>query len=195
VPYVVAFAALADFADGLFARLLDVYSELGKQLDSLADLISFGMVPGAIFFFLLQQQDLPLLACLPAFLLTAFSALRLGKFNLDERQQKDFIGLPTPACTLFTLGLLGNYLTGTTQIAPAWLLYLLLPLLCYLLIAELPMFSLKFNALRWSGNEIKIIFAIAALLLLLYLKLAGLIWVIPLYVLISLLRHWQNTKN
>lgn len=186
----VAIGMLADFLDGAVARLLKVSSELGKQLDSLADMVSFGLVPGVILYYLLSQNtNFGILG----FTVTLFSALRLGKFNLDTRQSDSFIGLPTPACTIFIVGLLLLFELNRFGIAhwiaqPA-LLVLVILLLSYLLIAELPLFSLKFKSLHWKGNEIRFIFVAVALLLLLSLQELGLVLTIILYVLISILSN------
>jgi len=198
--WLVGGAALADFLDGLVARALGVSSPLGKELDSLADVISFGLVPGAVLYALLcEGQGVPLpqgqvhWPAAPAFIVTAFSALRLGKFNLDERQSEGFIGLPTPANTLFVLGLLLLYLSDRMGLQPVvlsgWLLYPLIVLLSYLLVAELPMFSLKVKHLAWEGNEIRFIFAGTALLLLVLLREGGLSAIILLYIALSLVQN------
>lgn len=174
-----------DFADGLLARLLRVRSELGKQLDSLADMVAFGVVPGAIFYSLLAQPLAPL-----GFLVTVFAGLRLARFNLDTRQSSHFIGLPTPSTTLFSLGLLS--LSDYPAFLPQWLLHhpaFLLPLigvLSGLMHAELPLFSLKFSRPAWKGNEIKIIFIGISAALLLGLGPAALTLVIALYILLSI---------
>ncbi len=201
--WLVGAAAVADFLDGLVARALGVSSPLGKELDSLADVISFGLVPGLIFYVLLCEgrgvslpQNQLYGPAVPAFLVTAFSALRLGKFNLDERQQEGFIGLPTPANTLFAVGLLLLFLTDryglqAIVLLPA-LLYGLIGLSSYLLVAELPMFSLKFKNLAWKGNEIRFIFAGAVIALLLILREGAPAAIIVLYIGLSLV---QNARS
>jgi CDP-diacylglycerol--serine O-phosphatidyltransferase len=186
---------LADFLDGAVARLLRVSSELGKQLDSLADMVSFGFVPGVILYHLLKINF-----AYPevGFLITLMSALRLGKFNIDTRQTDQFIGLPTPACTIFIIGVLlvhqfDAYELGVIIIQPAVLLTVTV-LFSYLLIAELPLFSLKFKHLRWRENEWRFIFLILAVLLLLWLQTLGLLVVILLYLLISVLLNVRSRK-
>ncbi len=179
--------AVFDFFDGMTARLLGVSSPIGKELDSLADDITFGFAPSAIVFNFLQQNT-DILPCLPyiAFVMAAFSALRLAKFNLDERQALGFIGLPTPANALFWASLI----TGSE----AWLssapyltygVIALLLLSCYLLIAEIPMFALKFKHWGWKGNEIKYIFAISCIPLLLLLGVSGFAAIIAWYIILS----------
>ena len=184
----IAIGLLADFLDGAVARLLKVSSELGKQLDSLADMVSFGVVPGVILYYLLSQNTN---FAIFGFLVTLFSAIRLGKFNLDTRQSDSFIGLPTPACTIFILGLLLlfelNRFDTAHIIIQAPVLIPITVLLSYLLIAELPLFSLKFKHLKWKGNEVRFIFVAVALLLLLLLQELGLVLIIIIYVLVSMI--------
>ncbi|GAA4032484.1 CDP-diacylglycerol--serine O-phosphatidyltransferase [Hymenobacter glaciei] len=189
----VAAAALADFADGLLARALRVSSAIGKDLDSLADMVSFGVVPGAILFKLLTSSEpaTPLTQYLPyvGFLVTIFSALRLAKFNNDTRQTTSFIGLPTPACTLVVASLpliLSHDRFGLHDVVLNPLLLLgLTVLLSGLLVAELPLFALKFKSLRWGDNRRRFIFMLLAAGLLLGLQAAAVPLVVLLYVLLS----------
>lgn len=193
----VAAAALADFADGLLARALRVSSAIGKDLDSLADMVSFGVVPGAILYKLLiasQSADAAasgLGQYLPyvAFLVSIFSALRLAKFNNDTRQTTSFIGLPTPACTLVVASLpliLAYDRFGLHGVVLNPLLLLgLTVLLSGLLVAELPLFALKFKSLRWADNRRRFIFMLLAAGLLLGLQAAAVPLVVLLYVLLS----------
>jgi CDP-diacylglycerol--serine O-phosphatidyltransferase len=217
--YVVGIAAVADFFDGLVARALRVSSPIGKDLDSLADMVSFGVVPGAILFKLLAgyavvgpfdimpqphsgfvysmevgsfKTALPNPETLVAFLgfiVSIFSALRLAKFNNDTRQTTSFIGLPTPACTLVVASLpliLANDTFGLKNfiLNPVVLLGLTV-LLSGLLVAELPLFALKFKNLQWRGNRRRFIFVGLALGLVLWLKAAGVPVAVLLYVLLS----------
>lgn len=163
--------AVFDFFDGMTARLLHVSSPIGKELDSLADDITFGLAPSAILFSLFSEVQYPdWMGCAKAwvpylaFIMAAFSALRLAKFNLDERQTSSFIGLPTPANALFwgslTLGL-HDWLVALPY-GIVWLLVGML-LFSYLLVAELPLFALKFKSLAWHGNAIKYIFLLGCL--------------------------------
>lgn len=156
-----------DTADGLVARALGVSSPLGTQLDSLADVVSFGVVPGALLYRLLCPDSgsggllsgLSVYApALPAFLLTLAAAYRLGKFNIDTRQTSYFLGLSTPACTVFVVGLslsayhnrlgLGDWLAGN-----AWAVYGLVGILSWLMVSELPLAGLKIKRFGWRGNE------------------------------------------
>ena len=199
----VALGALADLLDGMLARLLNVHSELGKQLDSLADMVSFGLVPGIILYGLIAAawqgqwpNDLETRA-LPAFILTLFAALRLGKFNLDERQSDGFLGLPTPGCTLFMVGLLAVYLSPGSFLHfanPFWY-YVITALFSALMVLEIPMFSFKFKSLQWTGNEIRIIFATIAVAILLFWQIAGLAIVVSLYILLSIFIHFFKRKS
>lgn len=200
--YLIGIAAVADFFDGLLARALRVSSPIGKDLDSLADMVSFGVVPGAIMYKLLIEATesgpghgasepsilLLLLPCL-GFIISVFSALRLAKFNNDTRQTTSFIGLPTPACTLVVASLpliLANDAFGLSPvILNQWLLLGLAVVLSGLLVAELPLFALKFKNLRWLGNRRRFIFVALALGLVIWLRAAGVPLAVLLYVLLS----------
>ncbi len=189
-----ALAAFADFVDGLVARLLSVSSSLGKELDSLADMISFGFIPGLIAYLLLDQITPggtgPInWYALPGFLITVFAALRLARFNLDERQTQDFIGLPTPSCTLFFTGLLAITIRDqfglTSFFMHEWVLYSFIALFSWLMNAEIPMFSFKFKGGNWKGNEIRYIFGGIAIALLIFLQEAAFSLIIIIYLLIA----------
>ena len=141
-------AAVFDFCDGLAARLLKAYSEIGKELDSLADDVSFGVLP-AVMLYQVSGTEIAVLKYLPL-LLAAFSALRLAKFNLDERQHDSFIGLPTPAAAMIC-GSLATLVTVRPDCflarwcaGPVFIPVMTL-VLCYLLVSEIPMFSMKFG--------------------------------------------------
>lgn len=196
---------VADFTDGLAARLLGVSSPIGKELDSLADMVSFGVVPGAIYYMLLlkawniSDQQLQLLLAVPGFILTLFSALRLAKFNLDDRQTDGFLGLPTPSSTLFSAGLMMTYDKnilglGDWVVIPG-VLYSCIAILCFLLVSEIPMFSLKLKRFEWKGNEIKFIFAAIAVVLLLFVREATFAIIIFLYASFSSLRFLLKPKS
>ncbi|MDD7303859.1 MAG: CDP-diacylglycerol--serine O-phosphatidyltransferase [Bacteroidaceae bacterium] len=183
--------AVFDFFDGMVARLLNVSSPIGKELDSLADVITFGVAPSALVFSLFQQVQYPesvdfLRKVLPysAFLMAAFSALRLAKFNLDTRQTTSFIGLPTPANALFWGSIIiGQYPFLTSGRFNALFLLAFMILFCWLMVAEIPLFALKFKNLSWAENKIKYIFLAGCLPLLLlgYSALAAIIvWYVAL---------------
>ena len=198
--YPLAFAfiiagAVFDFFDGLTARALKVSSPIGKELDSLADVITFGFAPAAMVFSWLREcadvnLDMSPAFAMPfaAFLLAAFSALRLAKFNVDERQTSSFIGLPTPANALFWGGLILASHDIMVVNPYGWMLVVaLVVLFSYLLIAEIPMFSLKFKSLAWKANRTAYIFLLGSIALLILLQLKGLPAVIGWYIILSVL--------
>ena len=188
----IVIGAAFDFFDGLAARLLHAYSNIGKDLDSLADDVSFGVAPALIVFSLFKEINYPnylsfLANWLPyaAFLIAVFSALRLAKFNNDTRQTTSFIGLPVPANALFWASLVA----GCKPIASyhPLLTLVLVCLFSWLLVSEIPMFSLKFKNLSWKDNKIAFIFVIISAILLITLKIAGFAAVIVWYILLSIL--------
>jgi CDP-diacylglycerol--serine O-phosphatidyltransferase len=187
--------AVFDFFDGLSARALKVSSPIGKELDSLADVITFGFAPAAMVFSWLREcadahLDMLLAFVMPfaAFLLVAFSALRLAKFNVDERQTSSFIGLPTPANALFWGALvLGSHDTVVAQPYGWVAVIVLIGLFSWLLVAEIPMFSLKFKNLTWKSNRIAYTFLLVSLVLLILLGINGLSAVIGWYIILSIL--------
>lgn len=192
---------LADYLDGAVARMLNVHSELGKEMDSLADMVTFGLLPGTMLYYMLtvdQAATELIWRSTPVFILTLFSALRLAKFNLDTRQTDHFLGLPTPSSTIFVAGLLAIYHYDSFGLAAfissPWVLFTVAVGLSFLLVSEVPMFSLKFKHFRWSGNEIKFIFAAIAVALLVLLGVAGPPSVILLYVLFNLGRYLAGAK-
>ena len=192
----IVIGAVFDFFDGMSARLLHVSSEIGKELDSLADDITFGFAPSAIVFSYLNSFHihLPFVPFL-AFLIAAFSALRLAKFNLDERQALGFIGLPTPANALFWGALIANlnfHRWLEPYMIPNFWLYVILvliPISCYLLVSEIPMFALKFKTWGWKGNEVKYIFLLTCIPLLLLLDTLGIAAIIAWYVVLSVITN------
>jgi CDP-diacylglycerol---serine O-phosphatidyltransferase len=201
--YLVGIAAVFDFLDGMMARVLGAYSEIGKQLDSLADMVSFGVVPGTIMFMLFQKSGNSFLG-LPietvaffGFLITIFSALRLAKFNIDTRQTTSFIGLPTPACTIFVaslpLILEHGELMHYAVILNPWVLTILTLLLSYLLIAELPLFALKFTNLTWQDNSVRFIFLIVSVILVALLQFAAIPLIIVVYILLSIIKKTSHS--
>ncbi len=184
---------IADFLDGGVARALGVSSELGKELDSLADMISFGVVPGAIMYQLLQKHLIAAhwneYLAFSGFLIAVFACLRLARFNLDTRQTDSFIGLPTPACTFFVIGLLlidWQQLIGVKLVAQPFVLLGLCLLLSWLMVSSIPLFSLKFKHFRWQGNQIRFLFLGLSIILILGVKTAALVPIIGLYILMSL---------
>ena len=175
--------AVFDFFDGMTARLLHVSSPIGKELDSLADDITFGLAPSAMLFAMEPLREvLPFVA----FVMAAFSALRLAKFNLDERQSLGFIGLPTPANALFW----GSLMVGVAphfESSPLWAVAMVVGVLVssYLLVSEIPMFALKFKQWGWKGNEVKYLFVLSCIPILALLRISGIAVIIAWYVLLS----------
>ena len=188
--------ALFDFCDGLVARLLHVSSPIGKELDSLADCVTFGVAPSAMVFGTLQMltenEYLPYVA----FIMAAFSALRLAKFNLDERQTTSFIGLPTPANALFWASLIVGYQDEIiASLSFAKFIIIIMVLICsYILIAVIPMFSLKFKHYGWKGNEIRYIFLLTSLVLIIIFFEKALAIAIAWYVLLSVISNAFSKK-
>lgn len=194
--------AVFDFFDGMMARLLHVSSPIGKELDSLADDITFGLAPAAIAFSLFKEIEYPsflsgLKIFMPywGFLIAVFSGLRLAKFNIDERQTSSFIGMPTPANALFWAALAAG---GQTFIHSAFFnaasLAALVVIMSVLLVAEVPMFSLKFKNLSWNTNKTRYLFLLVSFPLLLIFKTVGLAAVIIWYILLSLLTYTKSSN-
>lgn len=195
--------AVFDFFDGMSARLLGVSSPIGKELDSLADDITFGMAPSTMIFAEMGAMEYPtflepLRDYLPfaAFIMAAFSALRLAKFNLDTRQTTSFIGLPTPANALFW----GSLLVGGKDLIEASpyniiIITVMILVSSYLLIAEIPMFALKFKHWGWKGNEVKYIFAVSCLPLIAIFRQTAFAIIIAWYVILSVYANITTPRS
>lgn len=205
-------AAIFDFADGLVARALHVKSEIGKELDSLADVISFGLLPAAIMYQLMLNcgnlpgkesgwvNPYPYLA----FLIAVFSGLRLAKFNTDTRQSDSFIGLPTPAnalliaslpMILLQVGESGQKLVPIAAVLDNYFFLLGLTLvMSWLLVAEIPLFAMKFKNLRWEDNKSQFTFVGFSVLLLILLKFMAIPLIILLFILMSVMRKKAKIK-
>lgn len=194
---------LCDYADGMVARALGVSSPLGKELDSLADVVSFGVVPGMFLYTVLSRHfcghtGLPVdidffSACgksLLAFTLSACAALRLGKFNLDTRQTTYFLGLSTPATTILVVGvcmaILQNEPMGNWLDQP-WLLLALIATLCYLMLSEVKLLGLKINTKQWSANLVTLLALVAAVILIVLLGYSGAALAVLVYIIGSIL--------
>lgn len=188
----VLLAAVFDFADGLAARLLHAYSPMGKELDSLADVISFGVAPGVLVLSMLTQSSLPYWVGFAGFIIPVFSALRLAKFNIDERQTSSFIGLPTPANALFWIGL--GYSFSEILIANPWYILVFTVIFSGLLVSELPMFSLKFKSLKWKDNQVPYIFLLISVLLIALLQTKAIALIIGWYILFSVILYFLKLK-
>ncbi len=251
-PYPIFLGAVFDFLDGFVARLLKQQGELGKQLDSLADVITFGLAPGiimmgvfvyVIFPDVIKYNDIPeetthyyndflnykdsflasykmksmnflygisnfrLFSFLPllAFIIPVFSMFRLAKFNLDTRQSESFIGVPTPANTIFfcmfPLILAQDFAEGSIQfqvrefIMQVWVLVPIIVIMSILLISEIPLFSLKFKHFKWKGNEIRFLFLITCSLLIPLTLYWSMGIIVILYLVLSLIDNFLKRKQ
>lgn len=200
--YLVGIAAILDFLDGFAARLLGVHSEIGKQLDSLADVVTFGVVPGVILFIMLSHAignyytfTLDHRVTYIAFLIPIFSALRLAKFNVDTRQTDSFIGVPTPATAIFvcSLPLIAKFqpqigdLPVIEWTENPWFLLIITILLSYLMVADIPLFALKFKNFGWGDNKIRYSFLIISILMLILFQFIAIPFILFLYVVLSII--------
>lgn len=208
--FMVFLAAMFDFMDGFFARLLKAYSPLGAQLDSLADVVSFGVAPSLILFSLIKESHgLPDLRAgqthlLPfvALIVPLFTALRLAKFNIDTRQSVSFIGLPSPASGLLlaSLPLIKSQLYTSQS-----LFYMIVTntyfyigvavLMSLLMVSELPLFGLKFKSFSFKGNEVRYLFLVLALALLVSLQFVAIPFIVLLYVMLSLIVYLVDIQG
>lgn len=187
--------AVFDFCDGFSARLLKAYSPVGKELDSLADLITFGLAPAILCMMTLKSFEYPAEWIANAYpyiglVLVAFAALRLAKFNTDERQTSSFLGLAVPANALFWCGLFQSDIN--TMSCSKWVLGFLCILFAGLMVSEIPMFSLKFKSLKWSDNKVRFIFLAVSAVILAVLGTKGLAAVIGWYIILSILTKGQH---
>ncbi len=196
----IGLAALVDFLDGFVARLFSANSEMGKQLDSLADLVSFGVAPGMIIYQFLRLSyanepvgvDVSLLWLLPAFILPVAAAWRLARFNLDTSQSFSFKGLPVPAAGIFVAALpliYWNVNQGWAQemLTNKWVLYAIVTVLSWLMVSTLPLMALKFKDFSVQNNLPKYIIILIALVAIVLLKWLAPPVIILAYVLVSLL--------
>lgn len=230
-PYFIFIGALLDFLDGFMARILKQQGELGKQLDSLADMITFGLAPGIMMFMIFidlimykgiyfectvcefgkfeswvnlifRQNHYEVLFAL---LIPVFSMFRLAKFNLDTRQSESFIGVPTPANTIFfcmfPLILAQDFAEGSIQfqvrefIMQVWVLVPIIVIMSILLISEIPLFSLKFKHFKWKGNEIRFLFLITCSLLIPLTLYWSMGIIVILYLVLSLIDNFLKRKQ
>ena len=186
-------ACVFDFLDGFAARALKVNSPIGKELDSLADMVSFGVLPSIVMFQMMDIISSSSFIPYTAFGLAIFSALRLAKFNIDENQKDTFIGLPTPANALFITSLV--YLEGPWSIFISNDLFLVVITFTFscLLVAPWELFALKFKNFTWADNKMRFTFIGISVLLVAVWQAAALPFAILLYVLLSLLTRWVRT--
>ena len=183
-------AGLFDFLDGFSARMLKVSSDIGKQLDSLADMVTFGVLPSIVMFLLISDYTNNIYLPYLALSIAVFSAIRLAKFNIDERQSSGFIGLPTPATALFVSSLpfilekdiLANY---QSQVGTG--LIIISILISLLMVAELPLLALKFKDFNWKSNAIRYVFLAISLLLIIIFKVTSIPLIIFTYVILSVI--------
>lgn len=184
--YFVWISCVFDFFDGFAARMLKVSSPIGKELDSLADMVSFGLLPAMVMYKLLAEPNMPPYLCYFAFSIAVFSALRLAIFNIDETQSDSFKGLPTPANALFitSLPLLGGNLAFL--FFDPWILCAIVIISSYLLVSGIRLFALKFKSFSWKENKVRFTFLVLCVLLLAVLKIAAIPVIILLYIALSL---------
>lgn len=235
-PYFIFLGAVFDFFDGFLARKLKVDGEMGKQLDSLADMVTFGVAPGVIMvvvlsnapffctFFHREYIDFPVsynwnnlnagmlaafegggvfLLSFVALLIPFFSLFRLAKFNLDTRQTESFIGLPTPANTLFFMSF--PLVLTHKEVFNSFDYFMFNPILIavlvvtmsVLLVSEIPLFSLKFKHFKWRGNQIRFIFLLISLIFILVFRFWSLALIVFLYLILSLIENkiLKTSKN
>lgn len=205
-------AAVMDFFDGFAARWLKAYSATGEQLDSLADLISFGMAPAVIAYAFIEQADISLnilgyslsLAFIVV-LLPLFAALRLARFNVDQAQRDAFTGVPVPATALFFAGLAlsashtasyPEFISMIGRLAfSGWLMVLLVVVFAFFMVMPVSMFSLKMKSFSWKGNEVKYGFIIVSLLLVVLFQVAALPVIIMVYVITGIINNAVSKKS
>jgi CDP-diacylglycerol--serine O-phosphatidyltransferase len=185
--WLIGLAAVLDFGDGFVARMVNVSGPFGKELDSLADVVTFGVLPATIVFQLCWFQELGAMSY-GAFLIAVLSALRLANFNIDTRQSESFIGLPVPANAMLIAAfpLMGRY---QPQFDAIWQNDISLGMMIafsFLLVSDIPLFALKFKTFGWAANQTKFLFLIASGLLLLFLQYAAIPLIIILYIVVSL---------
>ncbi len=211
IEYAAIFVALGiffDFFDGFFARLFKVQSDVGLQLDSLADMVTSGVVPGIVMYqLILNSSNIPWGASLEAyhftigyigFAITLASAYRLAKFNVDDRQTNSFIGLPVPANTLFILSLplilkYEEYAFAKALLSNTYVLFVITGLSCYMLNAEISLFALKFKSWTFRQNKVRYIFLILSIFAIVTLHYLAIPIIIILYILLSVIFPNKST--
>ena len=204
----VALAAIVDFLDGFVARALKATSPMGKELDSLADVVSFGVVPGMILYQFLRLSfakepnglDTPFIALVPAFIIPCAAAYRLAKFNLDETQVFHFRGVPTPAIGLLVASLpliywFNNVGSVNSLLLNKWFDYALVLVLSYLMVSNLPVMSMKFERYDLKSNLPKIVLVIVALIAAVTLKWLAVPVVFIVYILLSVFMQRPSLRS
>jgi CDP-diacylglycerol---serine O-phosphatidyltransferase len=199
--YMIGVAAVFDFMDGMVARLLNVKSGFGKELDSLADVVSFGVLPGIIMYSMLdiafrENEGISQYIPFVAFIIPVFSALRLAKFNIDSHQSDSFIGMPTPANAIFFASIPLILLHQPEQIpfinnilGNPGILIILIITFSLLLVAPIPLFSLKFKDFSWSVNHMQYILIVSSIILLIFLQFFAIPIIILLYLFLSIINN------
>lgn len=195
VLYCVVASGMFDFFDGFAARLLNVHSPMGLQLDSLADMVSFGFLPGVVLFTMMGEHTSNVYLPYFSFMITVFSALRLAKFNIDTRQSIDFIGLNTPMNTFFIISLPFIAVKYPVLFANNILLILIVPIVSFLLISEIRLFSMKFSSMEWQPNRFKYVFLLLSLILLVFFGLLALPLILIAYILLSMVHFKLIDKS
>jgi CDP-diacylglycerol---serine O-phosphatidyltransferase len=196
IPWLIWAACIFDFLDGFAARILKVSSPIGKELDSLADMVTFGVLPSLLMCYLLTRAEagsqsgiiyMPFVGLS----LAVFSAIRLAKFNIDERQVDGFIGVPTPANALFIIGL--PLFFEHFRLEMSWIFLTVVTLLfSWLMVSPFNLFSLKFKSFGWKGNEVRFTFLAISVLLIGFLREAAVSTIIITYILTSLFMGWRG---
>lgn len=203
--YCIFIAGVLDFFDGFAARLLKASGDFGKQLDSLADAVTFGVVPGMMLFQISQQltawpfgQSAPIYIVYFPLMIGVFSALRLAKFNIDTRQTSSFLGLPTPANAFWIASIPFLIEANPSWVQNGWIspytLAAVALLSCLLLVSELPLLSLKFKSWGFKSNWAAYLLLIGMGMSLIVFKFAGLLALVPLYIIVSVIDN-QLKKN
>ena len=181
----IALAAVADFCDGLMARLLHAVSPLGKELDSLSDCVSFGLSPALILYNVMVAAGCDSWVCLMSMIIPVFGALRLARFNVDTNQATTFTGLPIPANAIFWIGFINYYASHHT--VSQWIVLALIVALSLLMVCNLRMFSLKLHGFSLKESYRQLVLVIASVVFIVLAGVSGLACVIAFYVLMSLL--------
>ena len=196
-------ASVFDFLDGMAARLLHSYSEIGKQLDSLADAVSFGVAPASIMINMAGNTDSMIniyIVYAVILLIPVAGVFRLAKFNIDTRQSESFLGLPIPANAIFFASLAlvvvhGGFQGVNSLITNHFFMMAAAIIFSWLMISEIPMFSLKVKHLKWEGNQLRVIFIALCLVLFITLKLYALPFIIIFYILLSVLNGFAQKSQ
>lgn len=190
-----------DFFDGFLARLLKVQSPFGLQLDSMADMVTSGVVPGLVVFKLLSLNPINNeYFAMIGFILTLAAGLRLAKFNLDIRQSDSFIGLPTPAMSIFVMSIPLVVFYGNSEwlnifITSNLFLVLMVVVLSFLMNSEIPLFALKFKVFNWKKNKFKYIFLMISTTMLLLINVTAIPLIVVIYITLSILENFLEKKT